>query len=161
MAVFRITAALCLLFGAHAKPTKGGSCPVGEYYNSYTGQCDPVPSWTIPEGETETVCFDSTWASGGKAHTSGRYPTCVSMSYTDTHVNFLFEVFNDNIQMNAYGPTCNLDMYNQEVVEMFITDDMESAKPEHYYEIVSWVFVLLVELFCRCACVCTLLLLKT
>jgi hypothetical protein len=129
------TLVACLLFGGTLANAALATCPQGEDYNSYTGECEPVPVWTIPENEDLTVCFDQTWATGGKAHVSSQYSTCVSMSYTATHINLNFQAFNDNVQMNAYGASCNADMWNQEVVEMFITDDMVSAKPEHYYEI--------------------------
>jgi len=115
--------------------TAAADCGLGFVNDTYTNECVAVPRWSVRANETTTICYDQTWARDGPArHVASNYPTCVEVSYTNDKLNFKIDVFNDNVQQNKYLE-CNTDMYNQEVVELFITNDVVSPKPSRYYEL--------------------------
>jgi len=93
-----------------------------------------MPRWKVEKGKSETICYDSTWAAAGSAHMQSAFPTCVSVQYNEGGLEFSFIAYNDNVQQNSFTK-CDSDMYNQEVVEVFITSDMVSVKPENYLEV--------------------------
>lgn len=120
-------------------------CPMGEFLDDFKNECTPQPVWNVPaEGEGEkTVCFSSSWNTpkgsrwgevDATAIVSTDTQTCATLSYSTEALIVEFQNFNDDIQQNAYGPTCNTAMWNQEVVEMFLTSNTTARKPETYYE---------------------------
>jgi hypothetical protein len=90
------------------------------------------PHWEVREGKPTEICYNETWGTAGIVPSP--YKTCVSVTAHSHGFSFEFHAENDRVQLNAYEE-CNSDMFNQEVVELFITNDTVSEKPEHYYEI--------------------------
>ena len=113
------------------------ACLLGTALNRFTGHCDRVPRWKLTGGLGETVCFDETWNMDGSpttAFSKSGYPTCMTLSAEEAGIRVVMVAYNDRIQANAFTVD-NTDMWNQEVMELFVTVDTTSAKPEHYHEV--------------------------
>ena len=86
-----------------------------------------------PALDNPGLTFNDTWP-GGLAGLN----TAVSVGYDDEALTILFNVQRSVVQQNAFD-VCNEDVYNQEVVEVFITGNNTGypwiAKPEHYFEV--------------------------
>ena len=81
------------------------------------------PQFSVHEGEPYNFCFDKTWS------TKNAFRTCVEMTIVQNGLKLSIEAKNDTIQENAYVQ-CNDDLYNQEVVEVFIANSTNI--PEKY-----------------------------
>ena len=81
------------------------------------------PQFSVHEGEPYNFCFDETWS------TKNTFRTCVEMTIVQNGLKLSIEAKNDTIQENAYVQ-CNDDLYNQEVVEVFIANSTKI--PEQY-----------------------------
>lgn len=88
-------------------------------------------SWHVYEGKEPTrFCYNQTWSNENVVQ------TCVSLSLEDSNsgLSIRLEAKGDSIQENAYLK-CNEDIYNQEVMEVFISNETEKESPEYYWEI--------------------------
>lgn len=83
--------------------------------------------WMVTKDQQTTFCFSDTWSSSAKE-------TCVSMSFDDEALYLEYVVEGDEIQRNAFTK-CDAEVYNQEVVEVFLTNNTYEEKPEHYWEV--------------------------
>jgi hypothetical protein len=75
------------------------------------------------------LCYSDTWASG-----VAKSETCLTASYDARDLTLRFNATGDAVQRNAYD-ACNEDVFNQEVVEVFITSDVDQSPIEKYYEV--------------------------
>ena len=75
------------------------------------------------------LCYSDTWASGVT-----KSETCLTASYDASDLTLRFNATRDMVQRNAYD-MCNEDVFNQEVVEVFITSDVDQSPIEKYYEV--------------------------
>jgi hypothetical protein len=83
----------------------------------------------VRQGTPTEFCYSDTWSTGLTG-----IVTCVTLSFDKTSLTASYRVSNDSVQQNAFT-TCNEPVYDQEVVEIFITNETAAAKPEHYWEI--------------------------
>ena len=120
-----------------------GSIIAALSFTSANALGNSVPVWVVREGAAPTrLCYNQTWSTGLQG-----VETCVQLS-VDTHaLHANFEVAQDPVQQNAFKQ-CNEDVFNQEVVEVFLASDaaeVKKAKPEKYWEVeltpkgVAWV----------------------
>jgi hypothetical protein len=98
--------------------------------SSSSGSSSTRPQWHVYQNNPNGTrfCFDATWS------VSGAFETCVQMFVSPHGLYIDIEAKSDTIQENAYVK-CNDDLYNQEVVEVFISNETMKASPEHYWEI--------------------------
>ncbi len=88
----------------------------------------PRPQYSVHEGEPFKFCFDETWGKTRQA-----FQTCVELEIVQNGLSVSIQAENDTIQENAYVK-CNDDIYNQEVVEVFISNSTAES-PESYWEV--------------------------
>ena len=120
----------------------GAAIIVAISFTSANAWGSTVPTWVVREGSAPTrFCYNQTWSTGLPVE------TCVELSVDSRALNVDFEVAQDPVQQNAYKQ-CNEDVFNQEVVEVFVASDaaeVKKVKPERYWEVeltprgVAWV----------------------
>jgi hypothetical protein len=90
------------------------------------------PRWVLQpdSANVDVISFNNTWAGGLPG-----LNTHISASFDGAALTLTYDVQNSAVQKNAYD-VCNEDVFNQEVVEVFITGEgVGAAKPEKYYEV--------------------------
>jgi hypothetical protein len=116
----------CCLQAAIAVAAADPDCGVGNAYNAYTAKCEAVPRWDIKGDQETTVCFDQTWNAKGDGFETSKFPTCATLSVGSAGMNVHMVAYNDNVKANAFME-CGSDMWNQEVMEVFITNDVTNG----------------------------------
>ena len=89
-------------------------------------------TWTVTRSRKHLLDMSGGWAGG----ISG-LSTSIFAEFDDDKLKLIYDVQDSSVQLNAYD-VCNEDVFNQEVVEVFITGDeaeVAKAKPESYYEV--------------------------
>eukprot|EP00939_MAST-03C_sp_MAST-3C-sp1_P004809 g4809.t1 len=106
---------------------------LGEVRDTWTGVrlCgdERGPTWTVEADKPTTVCYNDSWA-------SAKYvtETCVTLTFDTEKLTLQFEVSSDPLQANAFA-RCDDEVYNQEVVEVFISNLTSTDKPDRYWEV--------------------------
>jgi hypothetical protein len=87
-----------------------------------------TPTWTLTNGHASGISFNNTWEGGLDVFTS------IEGIFDEEGITLRYNVKDDPVQQNAYD-VCNEDVFNQEVVEVFITPDTDQKVIDKYYEV--------------------------